>query len=190
MKQVNHRGWLMLLTGLAMGLLVGVGIAIGVLVTSRTAPEPAAQIELPPALLNATATHGTDTFAIATGPVGEDMEGIFFLDFLTGELQCRMLSARSPRTWVGVMKTNIVKDLGAERAKNPKYLMTTGMANFRGVNGNLMGGCVVYVVDANTGAMAAYGVPWNRARASVDAPQSSPLILLQSGKVRTLKIRE
>ncbi len=46
---------------------------------------------MPETVLNASASHGGETFAMATGPVDADVEGLFMLDFLTGELQSNRL---------------------------------------------------------------------------------------------------
>ena len=37
--------------------------------------------------LHATATHGLDKFAIATGLVDDSVEALYFLDFLTGDMR-------------------------------------------------------------------------------------------------------
>jgi hypothetical protein len=170
--------WLMLVAGLSLGLLVGLSMVAGVLVgTQRSDAPQAAGIPLPEALLNATATHGTDNFAIATGPVDEDVEGIFLLDFLTGDLQCWALNGRTG-TWGALYKY--------KPGKTPKFLMVTGMANFRGgTTGQIQpGGSLVYIVDANTGNVAVYGVPVNRQASRVGVPQIGTLIPVANGKAR------
>jgi hypothetical protein len=178
--------WLMLVAGLSLGLLVGLSMVAGVLVgTQRSDAPQAAGIPLPEALLNATATHGTDNFAIATGPVDEDVEGIFLLDFLTGDLQCWALNGRTG-TWGALYKYNVVNDLAVQPGKTPKFLMVTGMANFRGgTTGQIQpGGSLVYIVDANTGNVAVYGVPVNRQASRVGVPQIGTLIPVANGKAR------
>ena len=128
-KSEQRRSALWMSGGLAMGLLVGVGMVIGVFVATSSS-EPA-RIELPDKLLHASATHGSDEFAIATGAVSEDTEGIFFLDFLTGELSCFVLYPRQG-VFGGQFKINVVDHLGIQRGKNPKYVIVTGVTEFRG----------------------------------------------------------
>ena len=78
------------LSGLATGLLIGIGMMIGAVVATR---QSSPGVDLPlqlPAQLQATATNSASTFAIATGQISES-EGIFFLDFLTRDLQSAVL---------------------------------------------------------------------------------------------------
>ena len=78
-------------TGLGIGLLFGVAMLIGAVV-AMNARSPELVL---PTDLHATATHGNDAFAIATGDIADGVEGVFFLDFLTGELQCRVINRRT-----------------------------------------------------------------------------------------------
>jgi len=183
-EKITKTPWRMLGLGLMLGLSVGVGMLIGSLVTTNHGP---ARLSLPETLLHASATHGGDTMAIATGPISEGMEGLFILDFLTGQLQCQVLNPRTGA--VGAMfGRNVVADLGAE-GKQPKYLMVTGQALFRNMSGNMrLADSVVYIMDANSGRFAAYSIPWNRAAASYNMAQASPMILLGAGDARQIAI--
>src|SRR5215470_10630689 len=88
-----RKSWLMLSAGLALGLTLGGALTIGVLLGRRS--EPTAGIpSLEELKLKAMASHGADNFAIATGPVDEDVEGVFTLDFLTGDLHCFVMNPR------------------------------------------------------------------------------------------------
>ena len=176
--------WLPFGAGLGLGLVFGLGMLIGSLAARRQAME----LELPVQALHASATHGSDNFAIATGDISDGVEGIFFLDFLTGELQCHVLN---PRTGAlgGMFKHNVVADLGIERGKKPQYLMVTGRASFRG-SGVRPADSVVYVVDGNTGNFAAYILPWNRQAVNVGVVQANPMKLIGKGRARSLEIVE
>ncbi len=179
------RPWLMLGAGLTMGLLVGVGMVIGVLygIQYRTANIP-----FPATILNATASHGGKTMALATGPIHQDVEGLFVLDFLTGELQCSVLNPRTGQLG-GLYRHNVVQDLGVEAGKQPSYLMVTGVANMRNSAGNFTPAkSVVYVADANTGAYAAYLLPWNRAASQYNFAQANPMILMGRGSARSIVV--
>ena len=71
------------------------------------------------------------------------------------------------------------------------FLMVTGAATMpRGTGSQRPGNCVVYVADANSGAVAAYYIPWNRGLETTGRPQAGPLVLLRKGQVRNLQIRE
>ena len=115
------------------------------------------------------------------------MEGLFILDFVTGELACAVLNSRTTKLG-GVFKTNIIKDLGIEEAKKPAYLMTTGAATFVGRTGNSQPArCIVYVCDQNTGNFGAYSLAWNRTAAQKGVMQSGMLILLHKDNARAVR---
>jgi hypothetical protein len=188
LRHLHKRSTWMLLAGLAMGLLVGVGMMIGTLVAVRSAPATA--LSLPETLLHATASHSGKSMAMATGLVDEEAEGVFILDFLTGELQCYVINPRTYQ-WGGMFKYNVISDLGVQQGKDPNYVMVTGQTQFqRGTGVATPAMCVVYVMDANTGNFAAYGLAWNRTMARGPQVQAGSLTLLQQGKARTLEIRE
>ena len=122
----------MLFVGLGAGLLVGVGMMIGTMFAMSQATGPAStqrlsenQIVFPEKALLASATHGSEKFAMATGQVSDDSEGVFFLDYLTGELQCWVVYARTGK-FGGLFKGNVLRDLKSGRGKEPKFLMVTG----------------------------------------------------------------
>lgn len=141
MPYLLHRSW-------PLGLLL---VFLAGLVIGRVWPQTP---------LHAVCTDRVNTFAIATGPVDEDSEAVFFLDFLTGTLKAAVLS-RDPRLpqFRARYEANINADLGktitylnASRGvggsskkgrttaprgeiqipQNPNYMMVTGMMNFRG----------------------------------------------------------
>lgn len=182
------QSWFLLGAGLTLGLLIGGATTIGVLIGQHdlTANLPGLE-ELK---LKAMASHGSDTFAIATGPVDEEVEGLFTLDFVTGDLQCYVVNSRSalPGGW---FKTNIAKDLPPERGKKPNYLMVTGAYAPRATAGNARpAASLIYVVDANTGEVACYTFPWAKALAAGGAPQAREMSLVAKWKTRTLELRQ
>ncbi len=189
LQQMRKQSTWMLLAGLAMGLLIGVGMMVGTLVAVRSAPS--AGLTLPETLLHATASHSGKSMAMATGLVDEEVEGLFILDYLTGDLQCYIINPRYPTQWSGLYKYNVLRDLGAEQGKEPNYVMVTGQTQFvRGTSAATPALCVVYVMDANSGNFAAYGLGWNRTAFRSPQVQTGTLTLLQAGKARTLEIRQ
>jgi len=185
-QRIKVRGiWL---SGLASGLLIGVGMMIGaVVVNSQWAPNKEASIQLP-ADLQAVASSGASTFAIATGQVSES-EGIYFLDFLTGNLTCAVLYKNGE--WGARFATNVFLDLEVQASKKPHFMMVTGATNFaRGPGGGTPGKSVVYVVDSTTGSFVVYWIPWNRQAEANLSRQSGALIMLQKGQARDLQIRD
>ena len=187
-KFFAHRPVLLLSLGLTMGLLVGVGMLVGAWVGLHSQPAP--MLQLPETLLHASGSHSGDSFAMATGMFDESVEGVFLLDYLTGDLQCWVLSPQAP-AFVAQFKYNVLADLGVEQGKKPNYVMVTGAASFRRGGALAMpAGSVVYVADANTGNFAAYGMTFNSTMFKTATPQTGTLRKLGAGKARALAIRE
>lgn len=185
MRRARRRSWMLLGAGLAIGLAIGGAMTAGVVVGSRQQGDHAAALsEL---RLKATSTHGSETFAIATGPIDGEVEGLYCLDYLTGDLSCFVLSSRG-KGFAGLFKTNIVKDLPPEKGKKPAYSMVTGGINFRGSPNAPQS--VVYVADANTGVWAAYSFPWAKGASAAGVTQAQQMILVTGGKARDLSLRE
>jgi len=182
LKRLIRKPWLMLVSGLTVGVLVG--LLFGAALT-RNADSG---WQFPVTQLHASSTHGGSTMAIATGPIDEGTEGLFVLDFITGEIQCSVLNPRNGQLG-GMFKHNVVADLGVEQGKQPKYLLVTGAANFRTGGGNMRPAqSVVYVADANTGRYAAYMLPWNRSAAQYNFAQVNPFVLLGKGTARNIQL--
>jgi hypothetical protein len=174
--------------GFGLGLLLGIGMLVGSWATLAWFRAP--EFTFPETALHATATDSGETFAIATGFVSDGIEGIFFLDFLSGDMQCWVMHARTGQTG-GYFVQNVVADLGVEVGrKNPRYLMVTGQAQMqRGASFMKPCDSLVYVADANTGNFAVYALPWNRQAMAVNRPQQAPMMLVFKGSARNLQIR-
>ena len=185
---MRNRPILMLSAGLVLGLAVGLGMMIGTLAT--IGHQQASSIRLPETLLHATASHGSETFAMATGPVDSGVEGLFTLDFLTGDLQGWVLYPQTGN-FGGHFRHNVIADLGVQQGKNPSYVIVTGQADFqRGAGAASPAPSAIYVADANTGNFAAYGLMWDRTRARSNTPQQGRFVLIGKGAARDLQIRQ
>jgi expansin (peptidoglycan-binding protein) len=177
--KLKQSRWTLLLSGLTLGAILG-----AVVMHQFSSPR----VQFPTTLLNATATHGGTTMAIATGPIQEGVEGFFVLDFITGDLTCSVLNPRTGQLG-GAYKANVVADLGVEQGKQPQYLMVTGAANFRTQGGNIAPAeSVVYVADANTGRYVGYWLPWNKTAAQYNFAQASPMVVLGTGSARNIQV--
>jgi hypothetical protein len=140
--------------------------------------------------LQAYATHGADTFAMATGPVDEESEGLYILDYLTGDLHCWVMNPRTGK-FGGAFKHNVWVDLGTPKTKNTKYVMVTGAAGFvRGGSTARPASSVLYVADTVTGVVAAYNLPWDRSASASGRSQSGGFLKLDMGQARNIVIRE
>lgn len=141
-----------------------------------------------PAVLAATSS-ASDTMAVATGPVTEDAEGVFFLDFLTGDLQCLVYYPRTG-TFGARFVANITPQFGGG-GKNSQYIMVTGAAVTNVTAGGARpGASLVYVTDASKGIFAAYAIPWDRTAESAGRPQSGRLIYAGGGPIRNFQVNQ
>jgi hypothetical protein len=181
--------WGMLAAGLIVGLAIGGAMIVGVLV-GRRADSVASLPGLADLHLKAMASHGGDNFAIATGPVDEDVEGLFTLDFLTGELHCFVMNPRAGGL-AGAFKANVASDLEVQKGKKPNYLIATGAFNFSASYNNFKPAkCLVYVADGNTGDIACYTFPWSSTVTNSGGLGTMlPMSLVYKGKTRTVAIR-
>jgi len=170
---------LLFAAGLALGLAVAVGYIVG------NAHSPAPEIRL-----QAMSGYGAETLGMITGPIDQDAEGVFTLDYLTGELRCYVINPRTGK-FGAAFKRNVVADLKVEKGKKPSFVMSTGVVNFRGFTGQKRpANCVIYVADANTGLFAAYMVPWTPGAFAAGVNQWGELLPLDAGSARDVEVRE
>jgi hypothetical protein len=177
---------------------MGVGMVLGIGLAGRLSSQPAGT--QPPSaavtlagqqameqILHASTAASGESFALATGLIDQDAEGVYLLDFATGELKCMVLNHLT-RQFSATFATNVTRELGV--AKNPSYLMVTGEMSFPRGGGMMRPALsVVYVVDSSTGNMVAYGIPWHRNVGSVvGQPQIGPLVPLDAIRVRNIAV--
>jgi hypothetical protein len=186
-RQLKRRPVMMGVAGMMLGLLIGAG-AFGVAMYASSSATP--QVELDDLMLSATASHGEHSLTLATGSIDEEVEGVYVLDHMTGDLQCWVPSVVRPGTFSGQFKANVLSDLGADGDKAPQLVMVTSSYNVRGAASTTRPArTIVWVGDANTGNVAGYSIAWNRSRASSGGTQGGPLVKVLAGKGRTAAIR-
>ncbi len=168
-----------LASGLASCFALLVGMWIGKGQSNDSSPIP----------LAASSADSSDNCAMATGPISDDAEGVFFIDFKTGDLQCLVYYPRTGRFGARYY-TNVRAQLG-NAGKNSKYVMVTGAIASRATSGGARPGhCLVYVTDVTTGLFAAYAVPWDRNAEATGRPQGAPLVFVQGGPIRDYQLPE
>ena len=144
--------------------VVILGIIFGSLATAitiRSLVSPSVEIGLPIGVHAATSA-GNDGFSVATGQIDENVEGLFLLDGLTGDLTCNVISVFNGKFFAR-MHRNVLNDLDLDNDKNTRLLMVTGLWSFRSQSGQMQpSDALVYVVDSTSGNYAAYAVPWNK----------------------------
>ena len=112
--------------------------------------------------VHASTASGNDGFSVATGQIDENVEGLFLLDGLTGDLTCNVISIFNGKFFAR-MHHNVLNDLNLDNDKNTRLLMVTGRWSFRSQSGQMRpSDSLVYVVDSSSGNYAAYAVPWNK----------------------------
>lgn len=172
--------------GVALTLLLGVTFWIG----RQTAAEGSPTLwngipteRVPPELLSASATHGGSNMAVCTAMVGDDAEGFFSLDFITGDLRGWVYYPRQG-AFGGMFMTNVTAQLG--QSKNPEYLLVSGGTAAARLGGNVkLAQSLIYVVDTRSGLFAAYTVPWNSTlESSAGGPQGGLMIFVSGGQIR------
>jgi hypothetical protein len=178
-------GFVFIGLGLGCGLTVLCGLAYWF---GSQAANGSKLIAAPQFLPLAAATaDSTDTLAMATGMVSEDAEGVFFLDFNTGDLQCMVFYPRNGAFGAHYF-ANVRAHLGAG-GRNSKYLMGTGSIVQRAhTGGPRPAGCLVYVADVTAGVFAAYAIPWDRTLEASGRGQGGPLIYVGGGQIRNYQL--
>jgi hypothetical protein len=165
----TRKFWLML------GLFIGLGLGA----------------MIPPVSLHAVATHGEEGFSVCTGELEPGFEGIYFLDYQTGELSAAFLHPRTGK-FLNFYKVNILKDFA--EAKTPKFLLTSGTANLLlpatlVSNANAARG-IIYVTEMNSGICCAYVAPYGTNRVNNPNKTEVPLVKLDTVKFRSQVVRD
>ncbi len=177
-----------LLGGIALTLLLVVAFWFGrqtaVDVSKQSTLNSVPKDRIPPEFLSASGSHGGSNMAVCTGMVGDDAEGFFALDFLTGDLKGWVYYPKQG-AFGGLFMTNVLQQLGPT-SKNPEYLLVSGQTSSVAIGGNVrLAGSLIYVVDMRSGFFAAYTAPWNKSlESSAGAPQGGQLIFVSGGQIR------
>lgn len=169
---VRSRG-AFLVIGLSIGLVAGLNV----------------QGLWPHVPLHASATDGYESFSIATGLVHSDVEGLYFLDYLTGDLIGAVVNPKTGK-FNARFTYNVSQDF-AGSGRNAKYLMVTGLINMpRGRAGFQPASSIVYIADATSGQVGAYVMPWNQSAQAAGQPQHGMFQALDMAQFRTIAIRD
>jgi hypothetical protein len=172
---------------LALALLIGTTTGVGVYVGNRLAQDRQIQ-NMPPIELKAGTSARTKSMSMATGLIEPNVEGLYVLDHLTGNLQCWLLNNRTGQVG-GIYRASAATDLavGGGKAGKPEYMMTTGNFFFQGgLPGNdAPSQSVCYVGDASTGNVVGYGVVYNKQAVQRGMVQQGFLKVVCKGSARS-----
>lgn len=158
-KLVNDRRWLWL----------GLGVLAGICVASLWPQDRA----------KAATTDRDSKFAMATIPVSliNDVEGLFVLDFLTGNLTGGVIDNKTGEFLTRYAR-NIAADFGVDPKAEPHYCIVAGRANLPAVAGRTPATGLLYIGELSSGKVIAYTFPYQVARQVQVAPLT-PLTFLQ-----------
>ena len=150
-----------MVAGAAGTAVVLLAVAGGMMLGGRLGPPGS----LPRVL--AVTSQSDEAFAVCTVPLSVGVEGIFMLDFETGELSGGVMNPTT-RRFMGAYKHNVLGDLGfkAGQVKNPKFLLVSGGADMAAAGSLPLASSLLYVTDSSTGVTVAYGIPWNSQQAA------------------------
>ncbi len=143
--------------------------------------------------VQATATARNDSFSAATGSIDENVEGLFLLDPLTGQLSCYILNPYKLAFTMVYRYNKVLEDLGMQKEKGARLLLLTGLVDYKLKSGTEKPSqAVAYVVDSASGNFAAYAVPWKKSiiTTSQKKPHIGSLRLLHKGQSRNIELRQ
>ena len=126
------------------------------------------------------------SFALITVPVGtnaagfnDPMEGVFILDFLTGQLKGAVLN-RQTGLFTSFYQRDLAKDFEVDPAAAPHYAVASGNAQMANQGGITYASGVVYVAELSSGKLASYAFPWTEVpRAGQQVTQMTPTDVYQ-----------
>ena len=183
-KQVIVLG---LSSGIFMSAVLGAGFSIGWFSRGTTDSASQATDGIPQdILLRAASASGGKSMAMATGQIDENVEGLFVLDYTSGNLFCWVIDRRGGG-FLGQFQTNVRADFGPiEQGRTPDYVMVTGFLQTAGgaVAQGQPARCVCYVADSNTGVVVGYSLLWSRTRQQQSQPQQGALVKVANGIAR------
>ena len=168
MANGTQKGGWWLVTGVVIGLVLG-GL-------------------VPPMPLHGSASQNVEGFSICTGELESGFEGIYYLDYQTGDLSGAFLHPRTGK-FINLYKYNILKDFAD--AKSPKFLMVSGSSPMIFPQGNIRPSVgIVYIVEVTSGIVCAYTAPYATNRESIPTPTNELMRLVDKGKFRSQAIRD
>lgn len=142
-------------TWLILGLVAGIGL-------STIWPHEPVQ---------AAATDRAPQFAIVSTNIQaqiDPLEGVFTLDFLTGDLKGAVLS-RQARRFTTFYYRNVAGDFTQDKNAKLSYAITSGSISLQGAAGATPATSVLYIAELTSGKLNAYGFMWK------ETPQTIPV---------------
>lgn len=146
---------------------------------------------LPQSPVHAVATDRYENFAISTIPIDNSLEAVVILDSLTGDLKGYAISPQKG-AFNTIYHRNIVGDFpNLAAAKNPRFLMVSGMARIVPRGGAMQRGIqsALYIAELTTGQINAYGLMWNPQWGQAAQPVPAQILPIDKVQFRQQVIR-
>lgn len=147
----------------------------------------AAQQQLP-LRLQADSASGGKTISMATGPINNDVEGLYILDHLTGILQCWLLNPRTGDVG-GIYVADVNTVLGLDKG-DPDFVMTTGKFYIKSQGNMKAADTIVYVGEGASGKVAGFSLTYDKGGIQRGVVQRGELAVVCAGPIRNTNIRE
>jgi hypothetical protein len=162
--------------GIGIALALAAAFVLGVLAAGYWPNVP----------IHAVATDRSEGFAMATGYCDEQVEAVYFLDFLTGDLSAAVVSKQTGR-FNAFYTYNVSGDLAINPGRAPRYVLTTGNADLRRSGGKQqsLSRSLVYVAELNSGKVGAYAIPWSSSAWNAGQTLRGQFTLLDVGRFRS-----
>lgn len=124
-------------------------------------------------------------FAMITVPVGmqgaaihDPLEGIFVLDFLTGQLKGAVMN-RQAGTFGAQYYRNVADDFKLPPKAEPQYSIATGVSQLAARPGASFASGIIYIGELKSGKIVAYAFNWRETRLKLPPQPLIPMDYLQ-----------
>lgn len=147
-------------------ILLAAGLLIGLYIASSRPRE----------IAFAATTDRDSKFAMTTCDINDvaGVEGVFVLDFLTGQLQGGVLNTKTGK-FQYTYSRNIASDFNIDPNAEPHYAIVAGRANLPSSGRVQPAQGVVYVAELSSGRVAAYMFPYSPGNRGAAGVQMVPL---------------
>ena len=143
---------------------------------------------VPPLPLHGSTAASIEGFSVVSAELEPGQEGIYYLDYQTGDLGAAFLHPRTGK-FINLYKHNILKDFA--EAKTPKFMMISSSTPMIFPQGNIRPSVgIVYVIEITSGIACAYTAPYATNRESIPTPTNEALRLVDKIKFRSQAIRD
>lgn len=144
---------------------LAVGLAAGLCISYFWPHEPVAAV----------GNDRDSKFGILTAPMAPNVEGVFVLDYLTGQLSGAVINPGNGQ-FNHTYTRSVATDFKVDPKSQPHYAFVSGLASLpKSRSVPLPGASVIYVAELSTGRVIAYAVNFPRTRGPVKPQDLVPI---------------